>query len=194
LNPPQFLLAARKLPKLNPIFVFNPTFRKSRLAMILLPLMIWYARREEPIRLADLTRGLAILLLVLFILPGGQSTTAEEPSQFANPQLDPDRLLLREGTPVRPIVGRVVMVGRRWAFVPAPDQTVADTVGYRSGATALPVSLEQITLQENLMLQRIVEAIQADATDDHWIVAGEITEFFNENQLLIRIAQRANRR
>lgn len=52
----------------------------------------------------------------------------------------------------------------------------------------------QILLQENLMLQRIVEAIQEDPTDDHWIVSGEVTEFFNENRLTIQVAQRANRR
>jgi len=56
------------------------------------------------------------------------------------------------------------------------------------------LSFEQILLQENLMLQRIVEAIQEDPTDDHWVVSGEVTEFFNENRLSIQVAQRASRR
>ena len=49
-----------------------------------------------------------------------------------------------------------------------------------------------ILVTENLMLQRIVEAIRADATDDRWMVSGEVSEFFNENRLTIRTAQRAN--
>ncbi len=44
------------------------------------------------------------------------------------------------------------------------------------------------------MLQRIAEAVRADGWDDHWRVSGEVTEFFNENQLLIRTAQRAGSR
>jgi hypothetical protein len=60
--------------------------------------------------------------------------------------------------------------------------------------SSVPDALKQILLHENLMLQRIVEAIQADPTDDHWVVSGEVTEFFNENRLSIHLAQRANRR
>jgi hypothetical protein len=59
---------------------------------------------------------------------------------------------------------------------------------------SVPDALKQILLHENLMLQRIVEAIQADPTDDHWVVSGEVTEFFDENRLSIHLAQRANRR
>jgi hypothetical protein len=58
---------------------------------------------------------------------------------------------------------------------------------------SVPAALQQILLHENLMLQRIVEAIQADGTDDHWVVSGEVSEFFNENRLSIHLAQRANR-
>ena len=43
------------------------------------------------------------------------------------------------------------------------------------------------------MLQRIVKAIRSDPTDDHWVISGEISEFFGENRLAIRLAQRANR-
>jgi hypothetical protein len=49
-----------------------------------------------------------------------------------------------------------------------------------------------ITLCENQMLQRIVEATRAEATDDCWEISGEILEFFDENRLLIRTIQRAN--
>jgi hypothetical protein len=54
---------------------------------------------------------------------------------------------------------------------------------------ALPMS---IILTENLMLQRVAEAIRANPSDDQWVVSGEITEFFDENRLIIRTAQRSN--
>ena len=50
----------------------------------------------------------------------------------------------------------------------------------------------QMLIGENLMLQRIVEAIRLDASDDRWTVSGEVTEFFDQNRLIIRTAQRAN--
>lgn len=49
-----------------------------------------------------------------------------------------------------------------------------------------------IVLSENLMLQRIAAAIRANPSDNRWEVSGEITEFFDENRLIIRTAQRAN--
>ena len=52
--------------------------------------------------------------------------------------------------------------------------------------------MPHIIISENLMLQRIVEAIRADTSDDRWTISGEVTEYFNENRLLIRTAQRAN--
>jgi hypothetical protein len=54
---------------------------------------------------------------------------------------------------------------------------------------ALPMS---IILTENLLLQRVAEAIRANPSDDQWVVSGEITEFFDENRLIIRTAQRSN--
>ena len=49
-----------------------------------------------------------------------------------------------------------------------------------------------IILAENLMLQRIVEAVVADSQDDRWTISGEITEFRNQNRLRIHTAQRTN--
>lgn len=51
-----------------------------------------------------------------------------------------------------------------------------------------------IVLSENLMLQRIVEAVVADAADNRWTISGEITEFRNQNRLRIHTAQRTNQR
>jgi hypothetical protein len=54
--------------------------------------------------------------------------------------------------------------------------------------------LSQVLLSENLMLQRIVESIRVDASDDRWSVTGEVSEFMGENRLLIHTAQRASKR
>ena len=51
---------------------------------------------------------------------------------------------------------------------------------------------EQIVLiNENLMLQRIVQAITEDELDNVWQVTGQVTEYFGENRLTILTAQRA---
>jgi hypothetical protein len=198
--------------------------------MLLLSLLIWYTRRTEPLSIGDLRRCLAVVLITLFLVPGDTIGTS---CQAKQPEPPTEQTLLREGTRIPPTTGRIVMVGRRWAFIPIVDREEPDTVASRrssvthafmisksrrratrlgsSGndyglnrftsvaspmyeiADKLPAAFEQITLQENLMLQRIVKSIRADATDDHWVISGEITEFFNENRLSIRLAQRANR-
>ena len=51
---------------------------------------------------------------------------------------------------------------------------------------------EQIVLiTENLMLQRIVQAVTEDELDSSWQVTGQVTEYFGENRLTILTAQRA---
>ena len=197
--------------------------------MLLLSIAIWYSRRSEPLALRDIQRGLAIVLLTLFLVPPELATSSCEAKES---QPGPPNHVLREGTRIPPTTGRIVMVGRRWAFIPVahaaePDSTArgpltvthafltaeakqrATRLGssgqdyglnrFKIAATQidevtrqLPPAFEQILLQENLMLQRIVKAIRSDATDDHWVISGEITEFFNENRLAIRLAQRAN--
>lgn len=198
--------------------------------MLVVALILWYARRTEPLSLRDVQRCLAIFLLTLFLVPADLSLPA---CQGQDAKAFGKEHLLREGSRIPPTTGRIVMVGRRWAFVPIDDKKKPDEVAEdeltvaraymitesqlratRLGSSGtdygknrfhavaaplseltrqLPASFEQITLQENLMLQRIVSAIRADATDDHWIISGEISEFFNENLLTIRLAQRANR-
>ncbi len=64
--------------------------------------------------------------------------------------------------------------------------------GGRMVSEVTPAS--QYPLTENLNLQRIVEAMRADPADDRWILTGEISEFFDENRLTIRTAQRSNRK
>ncbi len=101
-----------------------------------------------------------------------------------------------------PLVKRAILVTNRKRHASRLGQETNHRTPKRFKTTAAPVqemsrivpnALQQILLNENLMLQRIVEAIQADATDEHWIISGEVTEFFNENRLSIQLAQRANR-
>jgi hypothetical protein len=137
---------------------------------------------------------------------------------------------LREGTLIPTTPGRIVLIGRRWAFIPtSPHAASSDplasvgawperprTVDSRSNTATLPSSYRssldvaansatdlgsptaargkptvQMLITENLMLQRIVEAIREDAADDRWTVSGEVSEFFDQNRLIIRTAQRA---
>jgi len=48
-----------------------------------------------------------------------------------------------------------------------------------------------VLITENLMLQRIVQAIREDELDSLWQVTGRVTEYFGENRLTILTAQRA---
>ncbi len=66
----------------------------------------------------------------------------------------------------------------------------ATTSTQAPGASRMP-RLPQILVVENLMLQRLVEAIREDAGDDHWSITGEITEFDGENRLILRSAKQA---
>ena len=54
-----------------------------------------------------------------------------------------------------------------------------------------PIDLPQVVVAENLMLQRIVEAIRIDGADDRWTISGRLTEYFDENRLQLRTAERA---
>ena len=47
-----------------------------------------------------------------------------------------------------------------------------------------------VLITENLMLQRIVQAIKEDELDNLWQVTGRVTEYFGENRLTILTAQR----
>jgi hypothetical protein len=146
--------------------------------------------------------------------------------------------LLREGTSLPPTAGRILLVGRRWIFIP---QGTADSKGaekkgdktkgdHMSGddddsnvlmhrkisreVQIVPVGTKLTTsnssdkdsseglltsegpqwqLVENLMLQRIANAIRSDSVDDAWILTGRVTEFFDENYLIIESARRSNR-
>ena len=212
--------------------------------MLLMLLIFWLARSPMRVAAGRIALTLAILAAIT-ISCGTQGTTAIAGERLDRSkgtakfepaaQLNAD--LLREGTLIPPTVGRIVLLGRRWAFIPAgeepetnddlvksgTDRVVSSMVSFtrksrptRLGAATASVSaspyankgttligtgsskgdkvqttLPQVLLVENLMLQRIADAIRADGSDDRWTVSGEVTEYYNENQLLIRTAQRA---
>ena len=128
----------------------------------------------------------------------------------------------REGTSLPSTPGRIVMMGRRWVFVPntadrrsetEPNASTEDLPRGRrilsaakirrtsqrddepgdQAATVSSGNGNQWVLMENLMLQRIVHAVRSDSIDDKWIVTGKITEYFDDNYLLLESAKRSNR-
>jgi hypothetical protein len=117
------------------------------------------------------------------------------------------RELLREGTLIPATEGRVIVVGRRWAFVPgkAPAGPASASAGLDATIATEPVGgdpsapqpektqaskLPQMLVVENLMLQRMLDASPPGQTESRWVVTGEVTEFRGENRLWIRTAQR----
>jgi hypothetical protein len=229
------------------------------LSMFLLPLILWWA--HAPLRIAQGKLRVSITFTVLGAIAitavlsrpctaadrddsaqqagGSKEPTIDSPEEqhHLTTQEPSERIVLREGSAIPPTPGRIVMLGRRWAFVtkgvekdlpqeltngdpmkkstvvsflaspsrkPAPlgmnsaltDQKAPNTRLISALAPAIteqqaPPDLPQVLLVENLMLERIVEAIRADASDDRWSISGEVTEFFGENRLIIRTAQRA---
>lgn len=128
------------------------------------------------------------------IRSGRGSDAPPNPSQLSTQEY------LREGTMVLPTTGRLAMLGRRWVFIPneKEDRNVNENERLISrGETPDMQSFDQshaITLVENLVLQRMINAIRADSNDHTWTITAKVTEFFDENRLLLLTAQRANAR
>ncbi len=138
-------------------------------------------------------------------------TSTDQPNEIQNQTpvvsiRQSKRNALREGSPIPPTTGRFVLVGNRWLFVfyadrdaqtnkttaqqakvQSSDQSNSDGTDEVSAADEI-----QILVSENLMLQRIVEAIRADRNDNRWTITGRVTEFFEDNRLVLQTAQRAN--
>jgi hypothetical protein len=214
--------------------------------MLLMLMIFWLARSPMRVSAGRLAATLAIIAAIT-ISCGTQTTTAIAEDRYDRTKgpatFEPavnnkhNAELLREGTLIPPTAGRIVMLGRRWAFIPASqelgtdddlvkfgkDQVLSSMVSFtrkqypsrlgtastsvstsaysKTGATLVRTEsskgntfetvLPQVLVVENLMLQRIADAIRTDGSDDRWTVSGEVTEYFNENQLLIRTAQRS---
>ncbi|WP_153556789.1 hypothetical protein [Roseimaritima sediminicola] len=157
--------------------------------MMLLPLMLLWLR--APLFFPPSLRW---SLLVLFCLVAGHGPGAIEPdpaspasltspsehaptaldptppAAAASPSEPPDRE--REGTLLKNVRGRFTEVGRRWTFTVDERE-----VHYR--------------VLENQALERVVKAIRQDVDDNHWAVHGTLTEFADDNYLLLQAVVRA---
>jgi hypothetical protein len=161
----------------------------------------------------------SILLLVLCTILGvygnedsntrlsaTEASTAESTSQVPHQVLPKSRL--REGASIVNHVGKLTMIGKRWIFIPEPAVSATEsrmTGGIASSKntnkTAMAMhdsteppqsqSIPNLTIAENLMLERIVSAIRADPADDRWSITGRLTEFFDDNGVVITYARRA---
>ena len=124
--------------------------------------------------------------------PTQASPTQASPTPTGPPQGSPT---IREGTLIPPTTGKFVIVGRRWSFVPehaSPGRGHGEQATEKSSAgTAIGFP---ILMVENLLLQRVVEAIRDDTIADRWSVTGRVTEFFGENRLILQTARRADGR
>ncbi|TWT55081.1 hypothetical protein Pla22_27350 [Rubripirellula amarantea] len=247
--------------------------------MLLLPIILWWA--DSPFRFAfGRSRRIVCALSILAIMAMGaldaDNTMADDRHGYehrgfheslnedafsrktAEEQPQAEDSVVREGTLIPPTDGRIVMLGRRWAFVPQAvvgaqedDDPIAigddrlrrqdlstmewknralssiarseaasgaertiTRLRFSTGGMFGPVkvvstrdsqreqrkiaSVNEVAegrhwiLAENLMLQRIVESIRADAQDDRWVISGKVTEFFGENRMVIRTAQRSD--
>ena len=206
---------------------------------MLVTLLVLYSVR--PLLRSEVRRrkALSVLLVAAFFVPStGRPPSAHAHDQYGRtrsivpiapePQVHtldgPEEItrfggqqMLREGTVIPPTIGRLVNLGRRWAFIPADDvaphrhelaardflstnpppahqSSQSDLIRRADGEPldAVGNSETVIVLCENQMLQRIVEAVRENASDDRWEISGEILEFFDQNRLLIRTVQRAN--
>lgn len=154
--------------------------------MILLPLMLLWAPR--PMRFATSARWGLLLFFAAALTVGapdclgieaadGEPWPAESFAETATERIpanlsDPGAELSREGTRVVGLVGTLREVGRRWTFI-ADDNQIA----YR--------------LLENQSLERVCRAIEEDPRDVRWKISGQLTEYLDENFLLLEQTQRA---
>jgi len=108
--------------------------------------------------------------------------------------------LQREGTRVANQVGQFSQADGTWYFTPAAQSApqgnmnadpVAAAANPSGVATSRPAPSQRFRVLENLALQRVVQMIQQDPSDNRWMINGVITEFFSENRLLMVIAVRA---
>lgn len=177
----------------------------------------------------------------------GDPFAARAESNMDDPKMAVPNIVLREGTLVGPVRGRLVFRGQRWRFIVKSDTTsetgqlsqLLDTGNARKitnerssllnqkdrmsgilGSNASGVrslddravnggaigqvaergtmtsrvllpAFDSMIVVENLMLGRIVSAIEEDSNDDHWTITGRITEFQEDNRLMLTTAHRA---
>lgn len=188
--------------------------------MLLLILLL--LAKQRPLTLHPRTVLLSLLstatmpVLPMVVATGTASVTADEPESVreslvdrrgdptGRPAVEPvpqpsgpaqTSPTIREGTLIPPTTGKFVIVGRRWSFVPEPDAPVSGQgeQATENSSTGTVMNFP-ILVVENLLLQRVVEAVRDDTIADRWSVTGRLTEFFGENRLILQTARRADGR
>ena len=122
------------------------------------------------------------LLLIAFVglcwigpFEGNMSTAGANRGESASRDelIDPNAAKKRrEGSHISQLSGSFRLAGRRWTFV-AESEDLAFVV------------------LENLSLERAAKAIDEDPEDRHWKVSGKLTEYLDENYLLLDRIERA---
>lgn len=102
------------------------------------------------------------------------AAAAEAESTRTRSTTETKHQLRREGEMIVRQPGRFVEVGRRWLFTSEEARL-------------------HVRVLENLALQRIDQAMRQNAEDNQWTVTGVLTEFGDENYLLLRAVVRSPR-
>jgi len=125
---------------------------------------------------------------------GGRAVSNSSPTNAGSTSL------LREGTRVANQVGRFTQADGAWYFTPAAPagplvSASGDPVASASTQTSVsnspPATSARMRVLENLSLQRVVQMIEQDPSDNRWMISGVVTEFFSDNRLMMMTAVRA---
>lgn len=112
--------------------------------------------------------GMFCLAGMVNVSPAG----TEQPEKSASEPQKKERQIQREGSKMVGAVGYFRQSGGRFTFAPKDSP--------KSGFVCL----------ENLMLQRVAEALSAQTEFTQWQVTGEMTEYRGANYLVVKTAQR----
>jgi len=107
--------------------------------------------------------------------------------------LNATAIRMREGTRIATTTGTFARLGRRWVFEFDATSQVDSGETKTTAPSTRPTQPLRLRVLENLSLQRIVEATTQDATDHRWKITGLVTEFGDENWLLLTTAIRATK-
>jgi hypothetical protein len=124
----------------------------------------------------------------------GQPSNAPENREANNKRAIPLQARIREGTRLAPTIGQFSQLDAGWMFQYEGIAVELATVQSSEASGAPPAAgaiVVRLKVLENLTLQRIVQVMQQDPNDNHWLVSGIITEYFGENRLMISAAVRA---
>lgn len=149
--------------------------------MVFLPLMLIWLRDPMYFNVPSRWAMVAFAISIGLIAPelgsdrksGGMAAASEAARASESTSL------LREGTRVANQDGQFSQADGVWFFTPTAS------AGSRESSSS------RIRVLENLALQRVVQMIQQDPSDNRWVISGVITEYFGENRVMMSMAVRA---